>query len=100
MAHRLRQGLRLHRRGTSCLVDELWRAVESRYYLSSLPPNATLLGQAIRQQSEELLKVETLDETEAYLAAGVLRAPREENASSQPTSGQKPSAPLGHPAEV
>ena len=25
------------------------RAVESRYYLSSLPPDATLLGQAIRQ---------------------------------------------------
>jgi cell division protease FtsH len=54
----------------------------------------------LEQLTQELLKVETLDETEAYLAAGVLREPRTENASSQPTSGTKPSAPLQEPAEV
>ncbi len=54
----------------------------------------------LEQLTKELLKVETLDETEAYLAAGVLRERREENVSSQPTSGSKPSAPLAEPAEV
>ncbi|UTI62450.1 ATP-dependent zinc metalloprotease FtsH [Paraconexibacter antarcticus] len=84
---------------TQQLIDqEVRRIVDEAHH------DVTLLltehREQLEQLTQELLKVETLDETDAYLAAGVLREPREENASSQPTSGQKPSAPLGEPAEV
>ncbi|MCW3038181.1 MAG: hflB [Solirubrobacterales bacterium] len=55
----------------------------------------------LEQLTQELLKVETLDEKEAYIAAGVERRRSGENAPThQPSTGQPPSAPLEEPAEV
>ncbi|WP_354702485.1 ATP-dependent zinc metalloprotease FtsH [Paraconexibacter sp. AEG42_29] len=48
-----------------------------------------------------LLKEETLDEVEAYLAAGVPRASRAEREAEQaPPTGVSPTAPLPEPSEV
>lgn len=54
----------------------------------------------LEQLTQALLKVETLDEIEAYQAAGVPRASRAEREAAQPTTGSPPSSPLGEPAEV
>ncbi|MCW3017586.1 MAG: Microtubule-severing ATPase [Solirubrobacterales bacterium] len=84
---------------TQQLIDqEVRRIVDEAHH------DVTMLLTEHREQLEqltaELLKVETLDETDAYKAAGVPRASREEREAAQPTSGVKPSAPLPQPAEA
>jgi len=84
---------------TQELIDhEVRRIVDEAHH------DVTMLLTKHRTQLEELtaelLKVETLDEADAYKAAGVPRASREEREAAQPTSGVKPSAPLPEPAEA
>jgi cell division protease FtsH len=84
---------------TQQLIDqEVRRIVDEAHH------DVTMLLTEHREQLEqltaELMKVETLDEAEAYKAAGVPRASREEREAAQPTAGLAPSTPISEPAEV